>query len=413
MTATKQKQKLKLTAPLLIGRYLAVLLLTALASSQTAQAGVGGGFAHSPTYIARVNQESFKGQKPEEIARYLAHFSGGVVGGAVDELAAGGEKNLPLIKKLLKDKNPWIRGGAVRVLCAMYRPDDDPKAKKKAPKTPTIITPELKKIMELVGSMRNDPHPEVQAGLGKFFQSIRVENEFVHKILIAQAGDVDPSVRSKTASLVRHWIKDSKTRVRVGMEVLNRPDEVSPHSLAMASNYLWQHKDESRYAIPVIVRYLNIKAHTIRGFFTNSPYENGLKLIEYNFDDKLEKSPGVVQAVCRSIIRIPYNTYGGWMNARKTAERVMGMLSPSSAAAVKAAAAEEIKWLESLSDGEIQAVVQNKDAREQCLIRVKYLQAMGAWLAAGKPAASKPKLTHPEKKKKAPKKKPTKKKTKK
>ncbi len=389
---------------------LTVLLLAVIASNQIAQAGVGGGFAHSPDYIGRVNRMSFEGQKPEEIARYLGHFSGGVVGGAVGALAEGGEKNLPLIKKLLKDKNPWIRGGAVRVLCAMYAPARDPKAK--GPKAPPEITAELKQIMDLVGSMKSDPHPEVQAGIGTFFQAIRVENEFVHKILIAQAADADPSVRSKTASLVRHWIKDSKTRVRVGTEVLQRPDDVSPHSLALASIYLWQHKDRSRESLPVVVRYLNVKAHTLRGFFTNSPYENGLKLIEYHFDKKLEKSPGTVQAVCRSIIRVPYNTYGGWMNARKTAERVMGMLSPSSAAAVNAAAAKEIKWLGSLSDDEIQAVVQNKDAREQCLIRVKYLQAMGSWLAAGKPAASKPELKHPEKKKKRPKKKPTKKKKK-
>jgi len=356
---------------------------------------------------------SFEGQKPEEIARYLGHFSGGVVGGAVGALAEGGEKNLPLIKKLLKDSNPWIRGGAVRVLCAMYKPADMPK--KKGPRTPTKITPELKQIMELVGGMRSDPHPEVQAGIGTFFQSIRVENEFVHKILIAQAADIDPSVRSKTASLVRHWIKDTKTRVRVGMEVLKRPDDVSPHSLALAAIYLWQHKDESRQAIPIVVRYLNVKAHTIRGFFTNAPYQNGLKLIEYHFDDKLEKSTGTVQAVCRSIIRIPFNTYGGWMDARKTAVRIMDRLKPSSATAVRAAAAEEIKWLESCSDDEIKAVVQNKDAREQCLIRVKYLQAMATWLAAGKPAASKPEFKHPEVKKKAPrkKKKPTKKKTKK
>ena len=407
MTATKPKHPVALIA----GRYLTTLLLVALVSTQTARGGVGGGFAHSPDYIGRVNRMSFKGQKPEEIARYLAHFSGGVVGGAVGALAEGGPKNLPLIKKLLKDTNPWIRGAAVRVLCAMYKPNTDPKAKK--PKTLTKITPELKQIMDLVGSMRDDPHPEVQAGIGTFFQIIRVENEFVHKILIAQAGDIDPSVRSKTASLVRHWIKDTKTRVRVGMEILNRPDEVSPHSLALASIYLWQHKDESRKALPIVVRYLNVKAHTLRGFFTNSPYQNGLKLIEYHFDDKLEKSPGLVQAVCRSIIRIPFSTYGGWMDARKTGERIMNQLSPSSASAVKAAAAEEIKWLESCTDDEIKAVVQNKDARTQCLIRVKYLRAMGSWLAAGKPATSRPELKHPEVKKKTPKKKPTKKPTKK
>ena len=391
------------------GRYLAVVLLAATAATGTTRGGVGGGFAHSPAYIARVNQMSFKGRKPEEIARYLGHFSGGVAGGAVSALAEGGEKNLPLIRKLLKDANPWIRGGAVSVLCAMYKPADDPKGK--SPATPPEITPELKKIMDLVGSMRDDPHPEVQAGIGKFFQSIRVENEFVHKILIAQAGDVDPSVRSKTARLVRHWIKDARVRVKVGIRVLERPDEVSPHSLSMASSYLWQHKDESRQAIPVVVRYLNIKAHTIRGFFTNGPYQNGLKLIEYHFDDKLEKSAGLVQAVCRSIIRIPFNTYGGWMDARKTAVRILEKLKPGSARAVRDAAEEEIEWLKSCSDDDIKAIVENKDARDQCLIRVKYLQAMSAWLAAGKPAASKPEFKHPEVKKKSRKKKPAKKKS--
>ncbi|MBL7221574.1 MAG: HEAT repeat domain-containing protein [Phycisphaerae bacterium] len=74
--------------------------------------GVGGGFAHSPAYIDRVNRLPFEGQKPEEIARYPGHFSGGVAGGAVSALAEGGEKNLPLIRKLLKDTNPWIRAGA-------------------------------------------------------------------------------------------------------------------------------------------------------------------------------------------------------------------------------------------------------------------------------------------------------------
>ncbi len=386
-----------------------LFLLVPLAWSQLARAN---GFAHSPGYIARVNRLAFEGAKPEEIARYLAHFSGGICGGAVEALAADGEKNLPLVKKLLKDTNPWIRGGAVRVLCAMYAPDE--KGKRKGPKTAVEMTPELKKVMDLVGGMLDDPHPEVQASLGLFFQKVRVENKFVHKILITQAADVDPGVRSRTAEAIRHWIKDPDTRIRVGMEVLRRPDNVSPHALSLASIYLMQHKEQSRQAIPVVVRYLNVKAHTIRGFFTNGPYQKGLKLIDHHFDDELEKSPGLVQAVCRSVVRIPYSTYGGWMDARRTAVTIMDRLSPASASAVRAAAAEELKWIKATPDAEISAVTPSQGsgggtAREEALKRVKYLQDMAAWLQAGKPAVSKPQFQHPVTKKKKPSKKKPKK----
>lgn len=390
---------------------LRIALLFTLALAAGPRAAWANGFAHSPAYIGRVNKESFKGEKPEEIARYLAHFSGGVVGGAVGALAEGGEKNLPLIKKLLKDTNPWIRGGAVRVLCAMYAAK---KTQGKGPSPVPEMTPQLKAAMDLAAGMLDDPHPEVQASLGVFFQSVRIENEFVHKVLIAQAGDVDPSVRARTAGAIRHWIKDPKTRVRVGMEVLNRPDDVKPHSLALAAIYLWQHKELSRHAIPVVVRFLDVKAHTIRGFFTNGPYQKGLALIDHHFDAKLERMPGLVGAVCRSVVRIPYSTYGGWMDARKTAVRILEKLSPASAPAVRAAADAEVQWLEASTDDEIKAVTpaDGKDAspRGEAVKRVQYLRALAAWLAAGKPAAGKPEFKHPEKKKKPPKKKPPKKK---
>lgn len=385
------------------------VLLVALAAAVAWPRPVrANGFAHSPEYIEQVNRDSFQGLKPEEIARYLAHFSGGVSGGAVRALAAGGEKNLPLIQKLLKDTNPWIRGGAVRVLTAMYAP---PKSKKGDDMAPEM-TPQLEAATALIKTMLDDPHRDVQASVGAFFSRARVENEFVHKVLIAQAADVDPGIRGRTASAIRHWIKDPHTRVRVGMEVLARPAGVSPHSLSKSSAYLLEHKDLARPAIPVIVRYLNDKAHTVRGFFTNGPYQRGLALIEHHFDDELEKTPGLVQAVCRSVVRIPYSNYAGWMDARRRAIAIIERFRPASAPAVRAAAAEEIKWLDSLTDDEIRAVApagKNQDARQECLKRVKYLREMAAWLEANKPAASKPEFVHPQPKEKRPKKKPKKK----
>ncbi len=374
--------------------YLFLFLLAVLGWTRTAWAD--GGFAHSPRYIGRVNRNAFAGQPPEEIARFLAHFNGGVVGGAVDALAEGGEKNLPLVKKLLKDDNPWIRGGAIRVLAAMYAPETETENS-----APPEMTPELTGVMDLVGRMQGDPHPEVQRCLGSFFQTVRVENDLVYKVLIAQAADVDPGVRSKTAGVVRHWIKDPETRIWVGMEVLRRPDDVSPHSLSLASSYLYENKDKARFAIPVVVRYLNEKAHTVRGFFTNGPYQKGLKLIEYHYDDELEKSHGLVQAVCRSVVRIPYSTYGGWMDARKTAVGIMEKMSPDAAPAVRAAAREEGKWLQASSDDTIQAIApvegsKGASPRDSCMRRIYYLEEMADWLEAGKPAANKPEFIHPE-----------------
>jgi HEAT repeat protein len=377
-----------------------LLSLIALAAvTVLPNAANANGFAHSPEYIGKVNRDSFKGRKPEEIAWYLTHFSGGVAAGAVEALAAGGEKNLPLVKKLLKDTNPWIRSGAVQVLTGMYAPPQPKKGHAEAPE----MTPQLKAAGDLVKTMLKDKHPAVQRSIGGFFSRVRIENEYVHKILITQAADVDPSVRSRTAAAIRRWIKDQPTRIRVAMEVLSRPDGVSPHSLSMSSGYLVENKDLAKPAIPVIVRFLNDKAHTARGFFTNGPYQRGLALIEHHFDPKLEKTPGLVQAVCRSVVRIPWSNYGGWMDARKRAIAIIERFSPSSAGAVRAAAAEEIKWLKSLTDDEVRAITpadKNQDARAECLKRIKYLQDVSAWLAANKPESKKPPFTHPAPKQK-------------
>jgi hypothetical protein len=76
-----------------------------------AKGGVGDGFAHSPAYIGETNSRGFSGMSPEQIAGFLGHFSGGTAGGAAQALTACGEKVLPLVKRLLKDKHHGIRAG--------------------------------------------------------------------------------------------------------------------------------------------------------------------------------------------------------------------------------------------------------------------------------------------------------------
>jgi hypothetical protein len=364
-------------------------------------------FAHSMAYIGRVNREAFKGEKPEEIARYLAHYNGSVVGGAVGALVAGGKENLPLVMKLMKDTNPWIRAGAVQVYTGLHTPPKLPGKKRSIPE----MTPELQQAMDFMEAVRSDPHPEVQRAVGQFFTGLGIENDLVKEILIAQASSPDPKVRGETSEAIRHWIKDPRTRMQVGMEVLKRPEDVSPHAIALAAIYLLEQKDIARPAIPTVVRYINEKAHTIRGFFTNAPYQKGLKLIDYHYDAELEKSHGVVLAVCRSLVRIPYSTYGGWMDARRTAVQILEKMSPAAALLVHGAAVEEQQWLDASTDDEINAVTPceisdgGRTPRESAAARVKYLHEMGEWLEAGKPAASKPEFIHPAAKKKAAKKK--------
>ena len=159
----------------------------------------------------------------------------------------------------------------------------------------------------------------------------------------------------------------------------------------------------SGHAIARVVRHLNVKAHSIRGSLANGNwvYQKWLKLIEDNFDDELEKAPGLVQAVCRSVIRIPYSTDDKWTDARKMAIRIIESMSSGSAPGVRAAAAEEMKWLESSSDDEIKEVTPANGSdsgtpREEAVKRVKYLRDVVAWLEAGKPAESKPEFKHPE-----------------
>ena len=383
-------------------RVLRVVSLSTLLTLSMAQAVLAAGdFAHSPEYIARVNSEAFKGEKPAEIARYLAHFSGGVAGGAVRALVEGGKENLPLVRRLLKDSNPWIRGGAVRVLAGFY---GMPKGAKGAKVPEREVTPELREAMDLVSSMLDDPHPEVQSAVGHFFRQMRMENAVVHKVLLAQAADMDPSVRGSTVSAVRHWIKDPETRLRVGMAALNRPDGINPHALSLASSYVLEQKEIAHDALPVMVRYLNEKAHLMRGFFTNGPYQRGLRLIDHYYDPDLEEMPGVVKAVCRSIIRIPWSTYGGWMDARKVAVGIMEKMTPAAAPPERAAPAHAQEWIDASTDDELRAVTPVERVtgtpREKATERVKYLLAMADWLAAGKPADAKPELKHPEPKKK-------------
>ena len=98
------------------------MLITAL-TGITGLALAGG--ADIP-YSRATSESFFKGKSPEEIARYLSHPNLIPARAAAQALGAHGEKALPLIKKLLKDKHPGMRGGAMRALSAIYNRSGQP-----------------------------------------------------------------------------------------------------------------------------------------------------------------------------------------------------------------------------------------------------------------------------------------------
>jgi hypothetical protein len=185
--------------------------------------------------------------------------------------------------------------------------------------------------------------------------------------------------------------------MKIGMSIIKYGKYADTHDLSKAYLALTKHKEDARPAIPDIIRYFNEDAHLVRGFFSNRPLERGLDIFDFHFGPELEKTPGLVSAISRAFTRCPYNTYGGWIKAREHAIELLLRLSPSSAAALQKAAAEEKKWLET-EDPELvekAAAVTNAEKRTELIRKsIKYLEDVAAWLQAGKPQNGKPTLAY-------------------
>ena len=137
--------------------------------------GVDNGFAHSPDYIAGVNKQGFEGMTAEQIAGFLAHCSGSVVDGAIRALAEHGQRVMPLLKRLLTDKHPGIRAGALSTLARMYRSD--------AKEYRTDVPAELLGIIKLAQPLTQDPSRWVRNAATGLLLSMKVINEDIYGVL--------------------------------------------------------------------------------------------------------------------------------------------------------------------------------------------------------------------------------------
>ncbi|NQT89599.1 hypothetical protein HQ560_22710 [bacterium] len=317
-------------------------LLTLLAASTLL-----AGWACDPEYITQRHMKFFEGKTPEQIARFLAHPNGHPYGAAVRSLAAHGEKALPLIEKLLGDSHPWIRGGAVAALGAMYAVDPDSKEAR-------TVTPELQRAADRVARLATDTHPAVQAALGSFMADTRLETDQTAKIIFIMAANPDPAVRFKTLHMARYWLKNPETMMKLSTIVSGISEGSTPNHWNWAHMILERYKDDARVrkAIPVMAAFLRNEANSAphRGFFSDGAQNRALGIMKAQWDAEVERMPDVVAGVCRSFVRVPYKNYPGWVKTRKLAADLLMRLTPVSAKAVRATIAEEKKWLKEAED---------------------------------------------------------------
>ena len=344
-----------------------LILISVIAAAPPVAAG---GWAPDPEHITRVHMKAYEGMPPEKVARFLAHHNSFPYGAAVQTLAQRGESVLPLLKKLLGDTNPWIRGGAVATLGEMYKVDD--------PKAPARqATPELEAALALMGKLAADNHPAVQAAMGAFIENTRLETPGTRKIILTMARSPDASVRSKVVMMGRGWLKDPETIVKIGMLVSAAPEGNTPGIWSKAHLLIHKYKDQplSRPAIPIMARYIRNKANTVpyRGFFSDGAQNRPLDVMLAHWDAEIEKLPDVVPAICRAYVRVPYKDYPGWVKTRDFAKELLDKLTPVSAPAIRATVAEEKKWIAEVSDQMLTTVTEGKPPEA----RVKVAEFIG------------------------------------
>ncbi|MHC4503377.1 MAG: DUF6288 domain-containing protein, partial [Planctomycetota bacterium] len=343
----------------------------------------GGGFAHSPEYIARTNARGLEGKSPREIARFLAHFNGGPAGGAVAALTAYGKKDASrvadLIETLLGDSHPYIRAGALSVLGEMHKFTGGKGDTREA-------TPELRRAMTLAGRLIDDPHPEVQRALGGVVSKLKVETPDAHRVALRLAAHPDPSVRFSALHMGRYWLKDKATVVRIGILVSKAPEGNNPNHWNWAHMLLQRYKDDPivREAIPVMAAFIRNKANTVpyRGFFSDGAQNRALDVMAAQWDKEVERMPNVVEALCRCYTRVPYHNYKGWVKTRQMAWDLLKKLGPASTKAIRATAAEEKAWLANVDDAFLKVVTETRqkpdETREKCRGYIRQLEELAA-----------------------------------
>lgn len=280
--------------------------------------GVDNGFAHSPEYIARTNCQGFEGMTPEEIAGFLSHPSHSVMEGAALALSERGEEVVPLLERLLADRHPGIRAGALNTLSRIYESDSE--------EYRTEVPPELVEVIKLAQPLTHDPSPWVRNAATGLLLSMKVVNEDIYEVLRAMA----KLEGAKIDHCVRYGIKDPAIRTELCMELINTVNRTKSRVPARYKPLNWAvgaHLDLCEPYLQTAVDTLNNpEVLMLYGFFSQGPPNNSLRMLLTYHDNPLvlEHLPDILRFGARK--REAFNKY--WVPCIEYPHRIVIKLGP-------------------------------------------------------------------------------------
>ncbi len=298
-----------------------------------------------PGLLEELNPAEFvAGKTPEALAPYFCVPDGAVATRIAASIAGHGKETIPLMKRMLKDKSPWMRIGAWKVLRALD--------------TNKMLTEEDKlEILGIAADMIDDEDSWVMQHMADLVIAFGIENASSRKIMLAMAScPTDAGTRAKALKafdayrgrgpLFKTWSKEIALQVAIAGGQYPFMNDAGLQGTAIVSVQSMAEGggvEQIRDAAPMVATMLDEVSHNMRGMFSNGTIDRAGGYFSKVLDAELEQRiPQLVPGMIKSWAKIPYTDWTGWPVARHKMRQAVYMISPSSAATV----AETAEWLE-------------------------------------------------------------------
>jgi len=335
-------------------------------------AATGREYSPSSEEIIEANAKQLRGKKPEQIARFLGHPYPLAATGAAVAMAEHGQKVLPLIDKLLADKHPDMRSGAVNVLTTLIVRLNRPDGKRPDKSEPLKITDTMTRTLERAAGLIEDPSPLVQQAMGRLARIIG-DHKIAHRIVIKMAASEDAGVRAAALAVTRNQIKTPEVKAKVGMLVSSAARGNTARHWGLSHLLLQDAIEHAKVAIPVLAKFLDTRAHSMRGMFSDGAMTRALAVIEEYADT--DDALAAVSGVCKCYVRIPDNDHRGWVQAKARCQRILEKMGPAAGLEVRKALISLRTFVKTVEDKEVKRLQTTRKGMDE---RIKHLEKLAA-----------------------------------